>query len=257
MKKLSIPSKYYGYNYSHLINEISRDFFQQSPVTYFDYSRIYFDSSWLFFTSEPKISDYFIDSGLSFLPQVEITNKDSFHLIPSIEVFRSFAGEVASHFDVHHLFAYVKKSLHYVDIYWLGTHNAENETINFYFNNLDKIKLFSKYFDESASSLIKNAENEKIIIPELLTPEYDLAFQKLQLVSDNQSDSFLQSQIAEKNLTTRELECLKLIVKGFSAKMVAKKLNISSRTVERHLENIKAKYHFSSRLQLIELFSAI
>ena len=253
MKKLSIPSKYHGYNYSHVINEMTQDFFNQSPVSYFDYTRIYFDGSWIFFTTNPKVSDCFIDSGLSFLPQVKIASKDSFHFIPSLPLFDSFASDAANHFDVHHLFAYVKKSEHYVDVYWLGTRNEEKDTINFYFNNLDKIKQFSNHFDERALSLIKNAEKEKIIIPDILTPDYDLAFQQLQKIPENNVDP--QSHIRDKNLTSRELACLKLIAKGYSAKMTAKELNISHRTVERHVQNIKSKYHFSSRLQLIKLFS--
>lgn len=53
-------------------------------------------------------------------------------------------------------------------------------------------------------------------------------------------------------LSSRELECLRLLFTGKTAKMIAKALQLSPRTVEHYLENIKAKYEVSSKADLIE-----
>src|SRR3990167_1005291 len=42
-------------------------------------------------------------------------------------------------------------------------------------------------------------------------------------------------------LTNRELQCLKLTIKGYTAKRIAKELNLSHRTVEEYLTNIRIK----------------
>ncbi len=53
-------------------------------------------------------------------------------------------------------------------------------------------------------------------------------------------------------LTQREKQCLTHIVKGYNTKQIAKKLAISPRTVEFHLNNIKQKSHCTTKSQLIE-----
>lgn len=55
-------------------------------------------------------------------------------------------------------------------------------------------------------------------------------------------------------LTQREIECLSYIAHGFTMKMIAKKLNISPRTVEQHLRNLKEKFELNTKGQLVELW---
>lgn len=55
------------------------------------------------------------------------------------------------------------------------------------------------------------------------------------------------------HLSHRELECLHLTVRGFTAKRVARHLGISYRTVEEYLNNIRLKAGVSSKSDLIEL----
>lgn len=53
-------------------------------------------------------------------------------------------------------------------------------------------------------------------------------------------------------LSKRETEIVKYTIRGKSAKIIAKILEISPRTVEQHLENIKLKLGVSSKAELIE-----
>ena len=55
----------------------------------------------------------------------------------------------------------------------------------------------------------------------------------------------------KEKLTTREQVVLAYIAKGLSSKVVAKKLDISFRTVEAHRRNIKAKLQLESLAELI------
>lgn len=54
-------------------------------------------------------------------------------------------------------------------------------------------------------------------------------------------------------LTKREIECSKLFVLGYSSRKIAKQLEISPRTVEHHIENIKAKLSSHSKSELLSL----
>lgn len=53
------------------------------------------------------------------------------------------------------------------------------------------------------------------------------------------------------NFTARELDCIKFTMSGLSAKEIARKLDISYRTVELHLEHIKRKLKCNSKLEMI------
>lgn len=52
-------------------------------------------------------------------------------------------------------------------------------------------------------------------------------------------------------LTQREHEIIALIADGHSAKGIAQKLQLSSRTVERHIENCRLKLHARNTSQLV------
>lgn len=53
-------------------------------------------------------------------------------------------------------------------------------------------------------------------------------------------------------LSAQEIKCLHLLIAGKTIKMIAKILNISPRTVEHYLENIRHKLHANSKSELIE-----
>lgn len=56
--------------------------------------------------------------------------------------------------------------------------------------------------------------------------------------------------------TSRETEILRHLACGMSAKIIADRLSISRRTVEHHVENMKAKVNCTSRYELIEMYSS-
>ncbi len=54
------------------------------------------------------------------------------------------------------------------------------------------------------------------------------------------------------NISIREMECLFYVIRGHSAKSIGKRLGLSYRTVEDHIEKIKYKFHCTSKTELIE-----
>jgi DNA-binding CsgD family transcriptional regulator len=65
--------------------------------------------------------------------------------------------------------------------------------------------------------------------------------------------NFIPLKINNVYFTTRENQCLKLTIKGKSAKQIAGLLDLSPRTVEEYLTNIKFKLGVNSKSELIEL----
>lgn len=60
-------------------------------------------------------------------------------------------------------------------------------------------------------------------------------------------------KINKNYLSKRELECLHLTIKGYTAKRIARVLDISHRTVEEYLVNIRLKIGANSKSELIEM----
>ena len=60
----------------------------------------------------------------------------------------------------------------------------------------------------------------------------------------------------EDNLSEAEVKCFKCIVQGMTSKKVARKLGISSRTVEAHTDKIKYKLGLQYKHEIIECFYA-
>jgi DNA-binding CsgD family transcriptional regulator len=58
-------------------------------------------------------------------------------------------------------------------------------------------------------------------------------------------------------LSKRQLECLRYLMEGNSTKDIAKKLNLSPRTIEHYLDCIRKKFRCKSRVELIKKFSQI
>lgn len=54
------------------------------------------------------------------------------------------------------------------------------------------------------------------------------------------------------NVTPREYQCLKLLIRGYTAKRIGQHLGISPRTVEDYLNQLKSKFNVHSKSELIE-----
>lgn len=78
----------------------------------------------------------------------------------------------------------------------------------------------------------------------------------LGLIRSSRNDNDIKKAYSHLNpFTSREAEILRHLACGLSAKMIADRLSISKRTVEHHVENMKAKVNCASRYELIELYS--
>ena len=67
---------------------------------------------------------------------------------------------------------------------------------------------------------------------------------------------YLQDRVGEyckswQGLSKREQECMDFLVRGFSAKHIAKQLEVSPKTIEFHIANIKHKFGVHNKMELI------
>jgi DNA-binding CsgD family transcriptional regulator len=67
----------------------------------------------------------------------------------------------------------------------------------------------------------------------------------------NISVTSIVGENSQLRLTPRETEVLNYVIQGLSAKKIARKINISHRTVEKYIENLKFKYNCATKSILI------
>jgi len=101
--------------------------------------------------------------------------------------------------------------------------------------------------------LLKNTDEKELELAIRTVADGGKFFNSLvsNIVIENLSHSSLKMS-SEINVTQRELEVLKLVAKGFSNKLIADQLLISSRTVETHRLNLLRKLHVSNTAELIK-----
>jgi len=73
------------------------------------------------------------------------------------------------------------------------------------------------------------------------------------LNSDTPPVSQNNARMHDLRLSKREAECLRLTIKGCTAKKIARMLDLSHRTIEEYLTNIKIKMGVKSKSELIEM----
>ena len=76
--------------------------------------------------------------------------------------------------------------------------------------------------------------------------EYNLLLDRV-----NSLEQLVSLNCGKYNLTSREVEIVKLIMKGHSYKIIASDLSISEKTVAKHVSNIFAKVSASNKVELI------
>lgn len=97
---------------------------------------------------------------------------------------------------------------------------------------------------------IKAIANGEVVIPKLFT---DLLLSHIVELAAGKGEIDLNRTV---QITNFELELLKLVNEGLSNRDIAKKLNISSKSVNTHIHNIKQNLSIFSLLELVHLISS-
>jgi len=170
----------------------------------------------------------------------------------------------AGSFGIKHTFTIIEKN-HKGDNFYHFANNSSNKEINqVYLANLDLLKLFIEYFNENMtqSKILYSAYDLKFQVDSdhggyATKTEYDNAMSienRIKFIRDINSKENTQLTIPSEALSSRELDCMRYIVNGKSARETAEILGLSKRTVEFYLANIKAKLQVTSKSKLVDKF---
>lgn len=153
---------------------------------------------------------------------------------------------------------FTKKHADCCEFFLFGADKKNEQIINFYINHLDLLKNFTDYFLEQSKILMRSAMKNLISIK--LTPIHPNEIKNIYTHQDKMASiNKLILSTAKSNfyslLSHREKSCINGIIAGKSAKMIARELNLSHRTIEYYIENIKKKTGCNTKYALLKEFS--
>lgn len=198
-----------------------------------------------------------LEPGIYFNRYLEQSYQDCAQVLPIVT--QKFQLINSIHFlekeeDCQHFFTFAAKL-------------KETDFMHFVINNMELLKNFIVYYKKEAHDIIMEAKKPKhqILLPHLSNFNHDALKSCSSIIEAktiNQQLVLLHKDTKKLiKLTPQQTHCFKFILQGYTAKEIAKVLNLSYRTVEHYLERIRfvlgcrnskeIMFYYSKQLNLI------
>lgn len=248
------------------IKEICSPLFSNSPVIYFEYAKFTSDGELSVFSTYPEFANLVIENKLAFT-KTQFMNLGRYSLLNSSYIPSSFnfnkyemiTNMAKFNFNIDHFFCITNKDNVNYELFVFACDAKNNCAIDYYLNNIEFLDNFIIYFKEKARKLLSCPKNPTKLLYfddiKLVIPKQQKIFPTPKLKIDKFTNLMLDNN--KINLAKRELQHLYYLNQGFTAKEIAKTLNISNRTAETIIQKLKIKFTCSSKSELINLFNKL
>lgn len=237
--------------------KICKPLLEHFGITHFIYIRIH-DNKRIYLSNSVDWVDYYVNHKL-FNDQ----KHEQQAIVPTIKSQYAFWNgyKIDGVFSAAHEFGMWNGFIIYQgdEIFSFATRRENTEISNLYLNNLKMLEHFILYFKSRARHLIHPKNPENILITK------DVPKINTSILCPSTYQKFLRdTKITKYNLTAknidifiskRQTECLYHLSHGKSAKEIGRVLDLSPRTVEKYIENVKDKLGSCSTSKLIDIFS--
>ncbi len=261
MKQIIAPDHYTVITASKVL-ELCDLFFKISNTNGFCYARIFDHGEMFCLNTHPDWYVYHLNNQYPLVPahlKINTNCRYSFILLPENvpQYCVKILDEIRERFGLDYPYLIAERHQDYCDIYIFSTAVKNAEIINFYLNRQSEIEKFKHYFKGYGKTLIAEAANHLVTLPP-----------KMRVHFPDEEEKIIHANLLPKNyvihlnkkdifFTVKEAECLKYLSMGYDLKGVGKMMNISSRTVEFHLNNIKVKTGVNTVSKLLVLLNSL
>lgn len=234
------------------INQICEPLFSNSSINYFIFVRFYDDGTVVTFPTNHQWHQHFWKQ--KYQEESSILRLcEGINFWHSKDKLSAICEDAVRNFNIDNRLDIVERGCNYYDVFGFGGKPRETEMVEYYFNNIEKLKKFSLYFKMQAKEIIKKGDKQ----------ENRLILEKKQIRTHACSELIKKKDFFDKMninkfffanciLSRREIECLILLLRGRTAIEIGGLLNISSKTSESYIEKLKNKLHCNSRAELFD-----
>ena len=247
-------AKHKSSHYVSDVNEICRPLFRELGINYFDYAKFYHDGTYLLLYTDFDWVNFFLNDK-QYIKPVSIINS-------GLNLWQSYIdNELLSigrqQFNHDHGVTLHHDYRHYKEVFNFSAPSENTHAMYLYLNKTQLFENFSKYFLKKTESIRAELEKNKLINNRAIAVNHQQICKSVIDERASRVERFISSHMLSKRLTPREAQCLELVLKGMSSKEIGLQLDISYRTAERHIENIKIKYGCKNRASLIAMLYEI
>lgn len=233
------------------VKEIVNPILNMIGITYFNYIKIYNDDcSREVLTNNPEWINHFYKNGLfASLGAIDIEH----HLPKGYFLWSELNGDDPVYiqgrefFNIDNGISFIIKRNDVTYLYIFASNRDNNQINNFYASNIDLLIRFIHYFNDKGNGLIKDAEQHRIYLPKKQSINPD-RLNNIVLSQKNREEFldktkinryFLLNESDNLYLTDKQAGLAVLIAKGYTSKQIAKKMNLSYRTIEGYALELK------------------
>lgn len=247
------PENHFFLTSSGLVDQIVKPLKDHFGLTSFVYQKTFNDGSEIRLSNQPKWVAHFYESELyrASLFDGAPSEFSKTRLVWAGWPFHSPVLERAREFNIDLGITFVEPCADGCEFFFIATEVGRTEVMSKYLANMDLIERFLDYFRDKAKPLIAEALKHKVLIP----GKFDLVSNYVCSPEFDRTE-FLKA-INPVELTARELDCLRLLAKGYTQKMIGQELKLSPRTVECYLNQVKEKTGSVSRGDLVKYLSKL
>lgn len=241
------------------VSNICNAWLPQHGIRFFNFGRMFHDGSCYLLSNDNRVNRYLFETENRLFAPVpaELIKQKFYYLIPSTGPYQKATHDVASFFDIAHGFDLFECHENYTDVCCFATSARTEPLINFYLNNLGQLENFVAYFKDKADKLLTKLNQHKIDLPEHMQLNFRGLIanhsQKPNYIKLGNKRYYLTGKYQHIHFTQREVDCLTKLFAGYTAKETADLCNLSSRTVESYLDNIKSKLGCNRKAEIIAI----
>tara|TARA_R110002126_G_scaffold116140_4_gene255394 strand:+ start:8723 stop:9526 length:804 start_codon:yes stop_codon:yes gene_type:complete len=251
--------KHSSFLYADQIQKIMEPLDNKLNINYFSYIKQFNNKSRIVLTNFPKWNKFFCESQYylrpsSFVKSIDIDNDYSSGFILGYK--DKFLADIAKNkFNLDRGISVIYKRPDFCEFFHFGTVDKHDLPESFYLDNLSFLKKFILYFREQAFKLFEHSDLIKFTEFKNLKYINNQNKENNHLIKINKLYFYIGNKL--KYFTKREVDCIIYLLKGLPAKTAADKLNISKRTYDAHIENIKFKLVCNKNSEIIFIIATL
>jgi DNA-binding CsgD family transcriptional regulator len=243
------------------IMKICEPFFQTFGVNHFFHQNVNREGLFYVLGTNPDYMHYYVDQKFyDCNPFVHGFGKlnSGIYFVNSVreEEFQSTMRDASEKYNIQHSIYIVENDSYSCNQYAFGIAPGRFDAESLIVNELTLVKEFIKYFNEEMAGHLQNLRANPVVIGPKKEYYKPNVLPEVQLDSSRRLD-FLAKLKVPKNLlshpklSNREIDCLKLYLMGKSSSEIAEDLELTKRTIEFYIENIKNKLSCYKKSELI------